>query len=236
MRVLIVDDEPLARARLQRLLSQLDGYNCVGEAANAEQAKLLIGSLQPDLLLLDIAMQGQDGIALAKELLQCPTPPAVIFVTAHPQHALDAYSAGPVDYLLKPVSAERLKDALQRAGATTRAHLERHQIEPKLSYTLAGVTRQLAIKDVMYFAAEDKYVRVYAKGAEALIEYSLTQLEQQFSQHLLRIHRRFLINKSYFAALHTNVEGNHCITLIDCDIKLQVSRRALPTIKSALKL
>jgi len=235
MRVLIVDDEPLARARLQRLLSQLSGYSCVGEASNAEQAKLLIRSQQPDLLLLDIAMQGQDGIALAKELLQCPTPPAVIFVTAHPQHALDAYSAGPVDYLLKPVSAERLNDALQRAGATTRAHLERYN-EPKLSYTLAGVTRQLAIRDVMYFVAEDKYVRVYAKDTEALIEHSLTQLEQQFSQHLLRIHRRFLINKSHFAALHTNVEGNHYITLTGSDIKLQVSRRALPSIRSALKL
>lgn len=236
MRVLIIDDEPLARARLRRLLLSHPDYLCVGEAENAAQALTMIAELTPDLLLLDIAMPDGNGISLASKVLTLTTPPAVIFVTAHPEHALEAYQAAPADYLLKPVSAERLSAALQRLGATTRAHLERKQVADKLSYTLAGVTRQLAVRDILYCVADDKYVRVILTNGDALLDVSLNQLEQQFSQQLLRIHRKILINKYYFDALHASADGKHYLTLRQLNDKLDVSRRALPAIKAALQL
>lgn len=231
MNVLIVDDEPLARARLQRLLAQQAGYHCVGEAENATQAMQLIHTLQPDLLLLDIAMPGSDGIALATAILALATPPAVIFVTAHPQHALDAYQAGPADYLLKPVSPERLAQALQRLGMQTRAHLERKSAEPKLSYVQAGIKRQVDLKDVHYFNAEDKYVRMVLAKGDAIIEQSLVQLLQLFPDKLLRIHRSTVINKAYFQRL-ISTNGKHWVVLCGRTERLEVSRREVANIRS----
>ena len=234
MKVLIVDDEPLARARLQRLLAQQAGYHCVGEAENATQAMRLIHALQPDLLLLDIAMPGADGISLATDILALATPPAVIFVTAHPQHALDAYQAGPADYILKPVSPERLAQALQRLGTQTRAHLERKTAEPKLSYIQAGIKRQIDLKDVLYFSAEDKYVRMVFAGGEALTELSLKQFEDLYPEHLLRIHRHTLVLKRRLKALHTLPDGRHVLELWQSDDLLQISRRELGRIRQLL--
>ena len=231
MNVLIVDDEPLARARLQRLLAQQAGYHCVGEAENATQAMQLIHTLQPDLLLLDIAMPGSDGIALATDILALATPPAVIFVTAHPQHALDAYQAGPADYLLKPISPERLAQALQRLGIQTRAHLERKSAEPKLSYVQAGIKRQVDLKDVHYFNAEDKYVRMVLAKGDAIIEQSLVQLLQLFPDKLLRIHRSTVINKAYFQRL-ISTNGKHWVVLCGRTERLEVSRREVANIRS----
>lgn len=233
MRILIVDDEPLARARLKRLLAQLPEHQCVAEAENASQALQQIKQLQPDLVLLDIAMPEQDGISLGTEILQLAVPPAVIFVTAHPQHALDAYQASPVGYLLKPVAAEALQTALQKAGTLTRAHLEKKTVVAKLTYLQAGVKRQLALDDIFYFTADDKYVRMVFKQGEALIEQSLVQLQQQFPQLLVRIHRRTLINKAYFARLLSQ-DGRHWVLLNGCDDKLEVSRREVASLRDSL--
>lgn len=233
MKVLIIDDEPLARARLKRLLSAQSGFDCIGEAGSAEEAMRLITALNPDLLLLDIAMPGQNGIALATDIATLPTPPAVIFVTAHPQHALVAYQASPADYLLKPVSPQRLSDALKRLGTHTRAHIERKTAEPKLAYVMAGVKRQVEVKEVMYFSAEDKYVRMVYRGGEALLEQSLTQLLQQFPQQLLRIHRCTLINKAFFARLLSQ-NGKHWVLLHGCDQKLEVSRREVARLRNSI--
>lgn len=233
MKVLIVDDEPLARARLRRLLSEHPEYQCVGEAADATQALERVNSLQPDLLLLDIAMPGVDGIAFATQMLALPTPPAVIFVTAHPQHALGAYQASPVDYLLKPVCAERLQQALDKVGKQTKAHLERKNIEPKISYIQAGIKRQLDLKDVLFFSAEDKYVRMVFSSGEAIIEQSLVQLLQQYPQQLLRIHRSTLINKAHLSKL-VITQGKHWVMLHGWDGKLEASRREVASIRRCL--
>jgi two-component system response regulator AlgR len=233
MKLLIVDDEPLARARLRRLLAAHSNFDCVGEAATAAEAMQLIGTLQPDLLLLDIAMPGEDGIALATKIAALPIPPAVIFVTAHPQHALTAYQAGPADYLLKPVSPQRLADALLRLGTHTRAHAERKTAEPKLCFTQAGVKRQIELKDAIYFCAEDKYVRMVHTAGEALLEQSLSQLLDDYPQQLIRIHRRTVINKAYFARLLSN-NGKHWVILNGCSDKLEVSRREVSRLRQSI--
>ena len=233
MRILIVDDEPLARSRLKRLLGQFAEHQCVAEAENASEAMEQIHKLQPDLVLLDIAMPGQDGISLGCQIRQLPVPPAVVFVTAHPQHALDAYQASPVGYLLKPVSAEALQSALDKAGTITRAHIEKRAVAPKITYLFGGVKRQVPLSDVFYFVADDKYVRMVFQQGEALIEQSLVQLQQQFSQNLLRIHRSTLINKAYFARL-LHQDSRHWVLLNGCDEKLEVSRREVASLRSHL--
>ncbi|MDP2716346.1 LytTR family DNA-binding domain-containing protein [Rheinheimera sp.] len=233
MRILIVDDEPLARARLKRLLAELHSYECIGEAESARKAIELIHSCQPEVVLLDIAMPGADGIDLGKDILQLPTPPAVIFVTAHPQHALEAYQASPADYLLKPVSIERLQHALERVGMQTKAHLGRRNTEPKIGYVQAGVKRQLELKEVLFFSAEDKYVRMVFTSGEAIIEQSLVQLQQQFPMQLLRVHRSTLINKTYLSRLFS-AHGKHWVQLLGWDGKLEVSRREVANIRSCM--
>ncbi|KKO47181.1 chemotaxis protein CheY [Arsukibacterium ikkense] len=237
MKVLIVDDEPLARARLQRLLSAIPDFSCVGEAQNSQQALTLCQQLQPDVLLLDIAMPGSDGLQLAAELASQPLPPAIIFVTAHPQHALDAYQVCPADYILKPVSLERLSAALARVGNRTRAHLERTpQPAELINYQLGSATRQISLDKVHYFSADSKYVRMVFAGGEALLELSLNQLQQRYPQYLVRIHRSTLINKQYFSALRSASDGKHYIELTGVADRLEVSRRALSQVKQALKL
>lgn len=237
MRILIVDDEPLARSRLKRLLGQFAEHQCVAEAENASEAMEQIHKLQPDLVLLDIAMPGQDGISLGCQIRQLPVPPAVVFVTAHPQHALDAYQASPADYLLKPVSADSVGLALKKVGALTRAHLDKtSNNEVLISYQLGNQQRQTKLSDVYYFCADQKYTRmVFAKGS-ALLDFSLTQLEQHYPQLLLRIHRNCLINRDRFRSLLTLPGGSHYIVLDGIDEKLEVSRRALPAVKQQLAL
>ncbi|MEO3679318.1 LytTR family DNA-binding domain-containing protein [Rheinheimera sp. FR7-31] len=237
MKVLIVDDEPLARSRLKRLLAQFPQYRCVAEAQTVAEALACYEKDEPDVLLLDIEMAGGNGLQLAQQLMQRPLPPAIIFVTAHPQHALDAYQVSPTDYLLKPVSAERLGQALARLGLATKAHLERGQAtEPLISYQLGTTIRQIALSAVRYFAADSKYVRMVFLQGEALLEDSLVQLEQKYPQYLLRIHRGILINKQHFSALKTLSDGRHVIELDGINTPLEISRRAYPKLKATLQL
>ncbi|MDP5141946.1 LytTR family DNA-binding domain-containing protein [Rheinheimera baltica] len=232
MRILIVDDEPLARARLKRLIAGYTNYTCIGEAETAQQAFELVGALQPDVLLLDIEMPQQDGLSLGKRILALPTPPALIYVTAHPEYALEAYQASPADYVLKPVSEQRLLSALERVGKQTKAHIEKKQQEAKFTFMQGGVSRKIAMKDILYFTAEDKYVRMVYRDGDALIEQSLAHLETLKPELFLRIHRQNLVNISYIQRLYL-IEGQHWITLNQTDIKLKVSRRAVSSVKSA---
>lgn len=241
MKILIVDDEPLARSRLQRLLGQLANVTCVGAAEHAGQAWLSIQQLQPDVVLLDIDMPDENGLTLAARITELALPPAIIFVTAHPEHALQAYQVSAADYLLKPVAAERLQHSLARVGAHTRAHaLTRAQAEPqqatepKLAYQCGVISKTVALSQVYYFSADSKYVKVTFKTGEAYLDLSLADLEQRFPQ-LLRIHRSYLLNPRYFSALKQHA-GQYLIQLTDCPDNLPVSRRALAQVKQALQL
>ncbi|HSW14239.1 MAG TPA: response regulator, partial [Solimonas sp.] len=122
MRVVIVDDEPLARERLKRLLAEFPGYEVVGEAGDGESALDVIDDEEPDLVLLDIRMGGMDGIQVGRQLAELEVPPAVIFTTAYSEHALSAFDAAAQAYLLKPIRVDKLKEALMRVRKPTRAH------------------------------------------------------------------------------------------------------------------
>ncbi|MCB5227086.1 LytTR family DNA-binding domain-containing protein [Alishewanella sp. 16-MA] len=235
MKVLIVDDEPLARSRLQRLLKPINQVSCVGAAEHAAQAWEMIGTLQPDVVLLDIDMPGEDGLSLAARIAELALPPALVFVTAHPEHALKAYQVSAADYLLKPVVPERLQQTLTKVGALTRAHIERqHGTETKLAYQCGNVTKTVPLAQVYYFVADSKYVKAIFEHGEAYLDLSLAELEQRYTQ-LLRIHRSYLINPQYFSALKQHA-GQYVIQLSSCAESLPVSRRALTQVKHALQL
>lgn len=242
MKVLIVDDESLARARLKRLLAQHPEFVLVGEAACASDAVTAARALQPDLVFLDIEMPDSDGLAVAGTLLTFEPTPAVVFVTAHPQHALAAYQVAPADYLLKPVSAERLALTLQRLQAKARvvkASTPEQPAEPTvnnqwLSFRTGLVMSRVELATVLYLQAGDKYVRVVHQSGEALLEQSLKQLEEQFPETLLRIHRHTLVLKSRVKAVHQTADGKHTLELKDCAEHLEISRRELSKIRQLL--
>lgn len=232
MKVLLVDDEPLARSRMRRLLQAHADLQLIGEAEDGEQALTMCRSLQPDLVLLDIEMPTLSGLDVAKALSELAVPPALVFVTAHPQHALNAWQLAAAGYLVKPVSAEALAALLQRLAKPTRAYLEA-QKEPVIHYQLAGASRQVPLSSVLYCQAEDKYVRLVFQGGEALLEQSLRQLEQEFPQ-LLRIHRKVLINTRHFVALHQQ-DSAYWLELAGCSERLVVSRREASKIRQRLQ-
>lgn len=232
MKVLLVDDEPLARSRLRRLLLAYPEWQVIAEAQHGAEALQLCQQHQPDLVLLDIEMPQLNGLEVARTLSELSIPPALVFVTAHPQHALDALQVAAAGYLVKPISAESLGQVLQRLAKPTRALLEA-QKEKVIRYQLAGSIRQVPISAVLYLIAEDKYVRLVSTEGEALIEQSLKQLEQQYPQ-LLRIHRKALINREHFIALHQSTQG-HQVELRGCCERLDVSRREVTRLKQLLQ-
>ncbi|WP_193494997.1 LytR/AlgR family response regulator transcription factor [Nitrincola alkalisediminis] len=235
MRTLIVDDEPLARARLKRLLNNHSGFECVGEASNGEDAIQMVLSLEPDLILLDIEMPLLNGLQVAERLNELALPPAIIFVTAYTEHALDAYRVGPSDYLVKPVDAERLSEALTRLGTYTKAHIEKQEsLNPWLSFTLGGASRRIQLSQVLFFMADEKYVRMVFEGGAALIDLSLKQLEDQYGEHLLRIHRKTLVVKKRILSLSSQ-EHQHFIHLIGYDQVLDVSRRLYTKVRDSIQ-
>ncbi len=234
MRALIVDDEPLARTRLSRLLTELGAFSELYSAENADQALSLMTSFKPEVVFLDIAMPGLSGLQLAEKLGSEVLPPAFIFVTAHPEHALDAYSVAPVDYLLKPVNGARLVQAIARLRKPTLLDPERGQRDwPTVTGYYAGQRRQLPVNRILYFRAEDKYVRAVSVGESMLTEQSLQHLLSEHPALLIRIHRNTLINKLFFKSL-VHKGSQYYVQLSGCNEQLEVSRRLVSAVKIAL--
>ncbi|MDX1823809.1 MAG: LytTR family DNA-binding domain-containing protein [Thiohalomonadales bacterium] len=242
MKILIVDDEQLARTRLRGMLQQLNGYEVVAEAANGKQALEASQIHQPDVVLLDIRMPGMDGLEAAEHLSKLDTPPAVIFTTAYNDYALAAFKTHAVDYLLKPVRKEHLQQALTAAHRLNRAQLQaigeaeaRHAEPSHISARVKGNIQLIPVNEIYYFQAEHKYVTVgYPKG-EVLIEDSLVTLENKFAERFMRIHRNALVAIEYIAALEKDKQGHCHIKLKECDKLLEISRRHLPAVRKFIK-
>ncbi len=240
MNILIADDEPLARDRLRALLADHADVMIVGEAGNGVEAIERVQQLSPDVLLLDIAMPAMDGLEAARHINQLDSPPAIIFCTAFDEHALQAFEAAAVDYLLKPVRGERLGEALERAR---RLHLSREQLSAiahgkartHLSARLRGSLRLIRIEDVAYLQADEKYVTVHHTNGEDLIEESLRSLEAEFGSRFLRIHRNCLVAADALAELRRTPDGQTHVFLRDVTTPLEVSRRCLPVLREQLK-
>ena len=246
LRVLVVDDEPLARARLQTLLSdcQSPAAVVVAQAANAVEARSHLAHQTVDLVLLDIHMPGVDGLALAQSVRNMPHPPALIFVTAHAEHALHAFELEAVDYLTKPVRLVRLQQALQKVARlaqrseTALAPLVAPAVPEALVIQERNRTERVPLDDVLYFKAELKYVTVRTAQRSYLLDSSLNELEQRYADRFLRIHRNAMVARRAARALektHDPEEGDGwAIRLDGLDERLPVSRRQLNAVRDLL--
>lgn len=244
MRVVIADDEPLARERLRGLLAEQLGVEVVAEAADGQNALHACAEHHPDLVLLDIAMPGIDGLEAARHLAAFEPRPAVVFCTAYDAHALSAFEAEAIDYLVKPVRAERLAAALERVR-TFAAGRERsaasgtgagsNQRRSHLCARLRGSLRLIPIEDVHYLQAEEKYVVVHHARGEDLIEESLKSLEDEFGERFVRIHRNCLVARHEIVELRRAADGHVQAVLRHGKQPLEVSRRCVAGLKETLK-
>jgi len=233
LRVLIVDDEPLARMRLAALVSQCDGAQVVGEAGDGEAALEAVAELSPDVLLLDINMPGLEGTAVARRL-GGRTQPQVVFCTAYENHAVTAFELGAVDYLLKPVRLDRLREALARAGR--RLEATPREAPGYLHARQRGEEVRIALDEVIALQAEDKYVVVLHSGGELLIEDSLRQLEEAYPDQLIRLHRSCLVPRTRLVGLKTLADGRTLARLTGSELQPEISRRNLPAVRRLLRM
>ena len=232
-RVLIVDDEPLARARLTALLRECEDTEVVGALGDGESALAAVSELQPDIVLLDINMPGIDGVAVAQRWVGRGRP-QVIFCTAYDTRALEAFELDAVDYLLKPVRVERLRAALARAQ---RRHADTVD-EPAiyLRGRLGTEEIRVALDDVICLLAEEKYVVVRHRHGELLIEESLRQLEEAYPEQLVRLHRNCLVPPARLLGLKTLADGRVLARLDGTDVTPEISRRNLAEVRRLLRL
>jgi two-component system response regulator AlgR len=242
MKALIVDDEPLARARLAALLHEAGNVEIVGEAGDGRAALEAVARLHPDVVLLDIRMPLMDGLETARHLSGFEVPPAIVFCTAYDEHALAAFDTGAVDYLLKPVRAERLRTALERArrfGSEDIARLATTSGTPaRRGHLCARVRGNLVlvpVADIQYLLAEDKYVVVHHTRGEVLVEESLKSLEDEFGDRFVRIHRNCLVARERLTGLVRAADGRIFAQIEGSDATLEVSRRNLPGLRKLVR-
>jgi two-component system response regulator AlgR len=245
LRVLLVDDEELARVRLRSLVDECQQPRCsvVGEAGNATQALVWLQSQECDLMLLDVHMPGRDGTQLAAELRQRAQAPAVVFVTAHAEHALKAFDLDAVDYLTKPVRRERLQAALQRVAA--RLAMPRTAAaapEPVVVVSDRGRVVRVPVSEVLYLKAELKYVTLRTAEHTYVLDDALADLEQRLGDRFIRVHRNALVAKRAVRALERRSIGDGdeeggeswAVRVAPVDEWLAVSRRQATAVREAL--
>lgn len=234
LRALVVDDEELARTRLMALLGELDEVEVVGSAPNAQETLRLLPELAPDVLYLDVRMPGMSGVELARHLATLPDPPAIIFTTAHDEHAMAAFEAEAVGYLLKPVRREKLAAATERARALTRRQVDALSgtARTHLAVRQREGMKLLRVEDVICLIAEQKYTTVRHTDGEDLIDDSLRTLESEFGERFLRIHRSALVNRAFIEAIERGADGQYQIRLRGREERMSVSRRLVSELKT----
>jgi two-component system response regulator AlgR len=254
LNVLIVDDERLARERLRTLLGDCrePAARCVGDVGDARSALALLQQQATDLLLLDIHMPGTDGLMLAQQIKALPKPPQVVFVTAHTEHALQAFELEAADYLTKPVRLERLQAALAKVsrrrvtnpssdGQAAKNDSKANSAQAWVLLQDRGRTERLPLDHVLYFKAELKYVTVRTAQRSYILDGSLSELEQRHAAQFLRIHRNALVARHAVRALQRQATGATseetevwAVQLQGIDEMLVVSRRHLSAVRDAM--
>lgn len=244
--ILLVDDEAPARLRLRDLLGDIAGQvpnTVIAEAEDGVAAIEACMAQRPDVVLTDIRMPRMDGIELAQHLGRLPQPPAIIFLTAYDQYAVRAFDLAAVDYLLKPVRAERLAAALEKARTAAIRAEQLQALAPQGRRTLRsserGRTLLIPVNEIVYLRAEQKYVTARTHEREYLIEESLSQLEQELADLFIRAHRNCLVARAAIVGYERGSEDGesdgHQLLLAGIDERVIVSRRQWPQVKALLK-
>ena len=242
LKVLLVDDVVLARSRLRTLLADCTapGAEVLAEAANSSQAITALRQTAFDLVLLDVRMPGMDGVQLAQTIASMPQSPAVVFVTAHSEHAVQAFDVAAADYLTKPVRLERLQQALQKVERLVQS--KHPQSADFLGDTLIiqdrGRTERVPLTEVLYLKAELKYVTVRTATRSYILDGALNELEEKYAAQFMRIHRNALIARRAVRALEKHYDAEEgegwAVRLSGIDELLAVSRRQLSAVREAI--
>jgi two-component system response regulator AlgR len=240
IKVFIADDEEPARERLKELLGDIAAEvptSVVGEARNGLQTLERLPESGAGLLLLDIQMPGMGGLEVARHLAALAQPPTVVFVTAHDRHAVEAFELNALDYLLKPVRAERLATALRKATVPDRERLAKASQNAREYISVAERNRivLVPVREIIFLRAEQKYVTLRTRAREHLIEEPLVQLEREFSASFVRIHRNCLVARSAIRGFErgggADDDPHWMVVLEGLDEKLPVSRRQWPQLR-----
>ena len=237
--VLIVDDELLARQRATRMVERLEGYEVVGEATNGAEALQSINNLDPDIVLLDIRMPGEDGLQTARTIAEMAEPPAVIFCTAYDEYALEAFDTLAVGYLLKPLRQDQLELALSKASRVNKVQKAKlKDPDPNQRQNIAAKTRRgvelVPIQDIFCFMADQKYVTIMHTGGDTLIDDTLKELEDEFSDTFVRVHRNALVSIKNIEKLERLASGQYELKLKGSDFRPVVSRRHVSSVRELL--
>ncbi len=231
-RVLVVDDEPLARQRLESMVQAIEGFEVCGTAANGEEAIEQCRALQPEIALLDIRMPVVDGMQAAETIAKEKLRTKVIFTTAYDEYAVDAFDVDAQGYLLKPVNKEKLEKILMSVAAKAgfladgRSHL---------SASSRGNIELIPLENVRVLQAEHKYVTVYHTQGESILDESLKSLETEFPSYFKRVHRNALVSGSHVVSMEKNIDGQYELKVEDTDVKPLVSRRLVSEVRGWMK-
>ncbi len=241
MDILIVDDEALARERLVRMIEPLESHRVVGEAATAAEAIAKVGQYDPDIVLMDVRMPGEDGLSAAEQLSQLEDPPTVIFCSAYDEYAIHAFTVEAAGYLLKPVKREQLYEALEKAqklNRVQRAALERPEHNPNQRSHISAKTRRgvelIPLNNIYYFNADHKYVTVFHKEGETLIDDTLKDLENEFGERFVRVHRNALVAVQYIEGMERASAGHYEVRIKGTESQPIVSRRHVAKLRDLL--
>lgn len=238
VKVMIVDDEPLARSRMQRLLATIEHVDVVQIATNGLEAVTMAKADKLDLIFMDIQMPKMTGIDAAREIIGFtePEPPAIIFCTAYDQYAIQAFQVNAASYLLKPVSQSELKKAIDQAARLNHFQISSIQEETLVSTSLpiksGDIIERIAFTDIYYFRSEGKYIVAgLLDDKEIIVDYTLKELEERCVEHFVRVHRNTLVNKSKLLKLNRDDPSQDVVELMDVKLSFPVSRRMLTPIK-----
>lgn len=243
MDILICDDEPLAVERLSRLVTQL-GHHVIATAQHGVEVLDLVQRFEPDVVLLDIQMPEMDGLTCAQHLAHFNPMPAIVFCTAYDEHALQAIQSQAQGYLLKPIAKQELETVLDNVTKLTQAQLtnleQKELMEEKVQrQQIAAKTYRglelIPVENIYYFLADQKYVTVRHKGGNVLIDETLKDLETEFADRFIRIHRNALISLDYLDGLDMVASGQYQARCRELDERLAVSRRHLPLLRERMQ-
>lgn len=237
--VLVVDDELLARQRAMRMIERIDGYEVIGEAGNGQAAISAINDLDPDIVLMDIRMPGEDGLSAARAIAELDEPPAVIFCTAYDEYALEAFDTLAVGYLLKPLRQDQLELALAKASRINKVQKAKlKEPNPNQRKNIAAKTRRgvelVPIDDIYCFMADQKYVTIMHIGGDTLIDDTLKELEEEFDGSFVRVHRNALVAIKNIEKLERLPSGQYELRLKGTDFRPVVSRRHVAAVRELL--
>lgn len=236
LRVMVVDDEPLAVERLQLLLARAPGVAVVGTANDGEAALRIAEAVTPDVVLLDIAMPGMDGIDVARALSASAVDPAVVFVTAFDNFAVAAFDVAAIDYLMKPVQPDRLERALERvrdhaaAGRYTGARPASSHVEEFWVPDHSGLVR-IAASDIQRITAERDYMRLHVGARSWLIHRTIAKLEEDLDPALfIRVHRSVILKRDTITGLYRD-EAGHWTARLDDGAEQRIGRSYIDEVK-----